>query len=55
MFTNILSFSLYNLRDMFTMEETFILTGIFVLLLGTGLGLLCAWLSSKNDEQSDDK
>ena len=32
-----------------SMEEVFILTGIAVLVIGVGLGLLCEWLFRKGD------
>jgi hypothetical protein len=46
--------SLYDLRDMLTMEETFILTGIFALALGIGLGFLGEWIFRKENERSDE-
>jgi len=30
-------------------EEIFILTGVFVLLVGTGLGLLLAWVAGRDN------
>lgn len=46
--------SLYDLREAFTMEETFILTGIFILVLGVGLGFLGEWIFRKENEKSDE-
>ncbi len=37
-----------------TMEEMFILTGIGVLILGTGLGLLIGWIFEKDNGGNDD-
>ena len=37
-----------------TMEATFIVTGISVLLIGIGLGLLVYWISKKVNERNDD-
>lgn len=50
--------SLYNLREAFTMEETFIFTGIFVLAVGIGLGFLVGWIfdmDNKDSEESHEK
>lgn len=52
MFLTNTPFSLYDLRILLSMEETFILTGIAVLLAGTALGLLGAWLVSKAEDKS---
>ena len=35
------------------MEWTFILTGAFILLAGTGLGLLVSWLLEKGRDEND--
>ena len=42
---------------MLTMEETFIATGIFVLVVGVTLGLAIDWISKKHSERNkkDDK
>lgn len=34
-----------------TMEQTFIVTGIFILILGVGLGLLIGWIFEKENER----
>ncbi len=54
MFLVLLIHSLYDIRDMLTMEETFILTGIFILVLGVGLGFLGEWIFRKENENSEE-
>jgi hypothetical protein len=46
---------LYTLRAALTMEETFILTGVFVLLLGGSLGFLWVWLTDRADKKKEEK
>ena len=36
---------------MLTMEQTFIVTGIVILLLGIGLGFLVGWIFDKDNEK----
>ena len=37
-----------------TMEQVFTLTGIGILLIGTGLGLLSEWIFRKENERNDE-
>lgn len=39
------------LLESLTMEEVFIVTGIFILLLGVALGLLIGWIFEKENER----
>lgn len=41
--------------DCWSMEAVFILTGIKILLLGTGLGLLGAWLQERSEKKGRDR
>ena len=41
--------------DTWSMEAIFMLTGVGVLVLGTALGLLGAWLQSKAEEKEGRK
>jgi hypothetical protein len=54
MFSTLAIHSLYDIRDALTMEETFILTGIFILVLGVGLGFLGEWIFRKENEANDE-
>lgn len=40
------------IREALTMEETFILTGLAVLIIGTALGFLIEWLFRKENERN---
>ena len=44
---------LYALRAALTMEETFILTGVMILLIGAGLGFLWVWLVDRDNKEDD--
>ena len=44
--------SLYDFRDMFTMEETFVLTGISIAVVSVVIGLLLDRLFKKDNKKS---
>lgn len=44
--------SLYDFRDMFTMEETFVFTGIFIAAVSIVIGLLLDRLFKKDHKKS---
>ena len=45
-------FSIYLLGASFTMEETFVVTGALVLIIGTVLGFLIEWVFRKENEKN---